>query len=427
MGHSLSKPTEGTVAADSQASPGKGKPHTRRWAAQRWLIDNVIAANGIDWDQPRSVYLNAPCGMEAAPDFAAIRASVKKFADCSPAFEAFARRRQAKAEAAEAAGQLVTARGNYFVAAIHWGAAQWPIEENNEANLAFNRSKRDCYAAYARLADHRVEAAWIPFGDKALPAWLHLPPGYAGGPVPAVVAVPGMDSFKEGLVSLYGDPFLSRGMAVLALDGPGQYESAVLGVPVSMENWLLAGPAVRDWLLQRPEIDPARIGIAGRSFGSFFATIIAASEPRFAACAVSAVCHEPGFHTIFEEASPTFKMRFMYMAGFSDEDAFDAFRKSLTWEDYAETIRMPYLCLAGEHDELSPLEHTFRLIDRLAGPKQLVIYQGSRHSIGGPAAQNGPHPPGLVADWMEARLSGTETASERWFVETSGKVVKTPL
>lgn len=404
-----------------------GKPHTRRWAAQRWLVDNVIAANGIDWDQPRSVYLNAPCGMEAAPDFAAIRAGVKKYADCSPAFEAFARRRQAKAEEAEAAGQLVTARGNYFFAAIHWGAAQWPIEENNDTNLAFNQRKRDCYAAYARLADHRVEAAWIPLGDKALPAWLHLPPGYAGGRIPAVVAIPGMDSFKEGLVSLYGDPFLTRGIAVLALDGPGQYESAVLGIPVSMENWLMAGQAVMEWLLGRPEIDPARIGLSGRSFGSFFATIMAAAEPRFAACAVSAVCHEPGFHTIFEEASPTFKMRFMYMAGFSDEDAFDEFRRTLTWEDYAETIGMPYLCLAGEHDELSPLEHTHRLIDRLAGPKQLVIYQGSRHSIGGPAAQNGPHPTGFIADWLEARLAGTEMASERWFVETGGKVAKTPL
>lgn len=405
-----------------------GKPHTRRWAAQRWLVDNVIAANGIDWDQPRSVYLNVPCGMEAAPDFATIRAQVKKFADCSPAFEAAARRRQGKAEAAESAGQNVTARNNYFFAAIHWGAAQWPIEENNAANLAFNRSKRECYAAYARLADHRVEAVHIPLGDKALPAWLHLPPDYSGGRIATVVAIPGMDSFKEGLVSLYGDPLLTRGMAVLALDGPGQYESAVLDIPVSMENWRAAGPAVMDWLVARPEVDPQRIGISGRSFGSFFGTILAASEPRFAACAVASVCHEPGFQTIFEEASPTFKMRFMYMAGFVDEDAFDDFRRTLTWEGDAERIAMPYLCLAGEHDDLSPLEHTERLIASLPGPKQLVIYQGSRHSVGGgPAAANGPHPASLTADWLAARFAGEPLASERCFVETNGKVVRTAL
>jgi dienelactone hydrolase len=404
-----------------------GKPHTRRWAAQRWLVDNVIQANGIDWDQPRSVYLNAPCGMEAAPDFAAIRAQVKKYADCSPAFESFARRRQAKAEAAEAAGQPVTARNNYFIAAIHWGAAQWPIEANDATNLAFNKSKRDCYAAYARLADHHVEPVWIPFEGRALPAWFHLPPGYQGGHIPTVVAIPGMDSFKEGLVALYGDPLLSRGLAVLALDGPGQYESAVLDIHVSMENWQAAGPAVVDWLAARTEVDPGRIGITGRSFGSFFGTILAASEPRFAACAVSAVCHEPGFHTIFEEASPTFKMRFMYMSGYADEDAFDDFRRTLTWEGHADKIHAPYLCMAGEHDELSPIENTFRLFDRLAGPKRLVIYQGSRHSIGGPAAANGPHPQSLAADWLAARFTGEPFESEKWFVETSGKVVRTPL
>ena len=47
-----------------------GEPQVRRWTEQRWLVDNVIRANGIDWDQPRSVYMNAACGFEASADFA---------------------------------------------------------------------------------------------------------------------------------------------------------------------------------------------------------------------------------------------------------------------------------------------------------------------------------------------------------------------
>lgn len=404
-----------------------GRPHTRRFAAQRWLIDNVIEANGIDWDQGRSSALNVPCGMEAAPDFTTIRGQVKKLADMSPAFEAMARKREAKAKAAEEDGHTVTARNNYFIAAIHWGAAQWPIDEANDANLAYNARKRECYASYARLADHRVEAAWIPLGDKALPAWLHLPPGYQGGRLPTVVALPGMDSFKECLVHLYGDPSLQRGMAVLALEGPGQYESPLLGIHVSQDKWKATGPAVFDWLAARAEVDPARVGVMGRSFGTFFGTLLAASEPRFRACAVSGPCHEPGFHTLFEEASPTFKTRFMFMSGYADEDAFDAFVRTLSWEGEPEKISAPYLCLAGEADELSPLQHTERLISELRGPKQFVIYEGSRHSIRGPAASNGPHPQSLMADWMAARLNGEPMASERWFVESSGKVAKTPI
>lgn len=406
---------------------GSRRAHTRRFAAQRWLIDNVIEANGIDWDQGRSNQLNVPCGMEAAPDFVAIRQQVKKLADFSPAFEAMGRKREAKAEAAEAAGHRVTARNNYFMAAVHYGAAQWPIDEASEENLAYNAKKRACYSAYARLADHRVEAAWVPLGDKALPGWLHLPPGYQGGRLPVVVAIPGMDSFKECLVHLYGDPYLQRGMAVLALEGPGQYESPLLGINVTMEGWRAAGPAVMDWLAGRSEADLERVGIVGRSFGSFFGTILAASEPRFRAVAVSATCHEPGFHTIFEEASPTFKQRFMFMSGYTDEDAFDAFVKTLSWEGAPEKIRAPYLSLSGAADELSPVEHTARLVSRLAGPRQMVVYQGSRHSIRGPAASNGPHPQSLIADWMEARLAGAPMESERWDVEANGRVNRTPL
>jgi dipeptidyl aminopeptidase/acylaminoacyl peptidase len=229
-------------------------------------------------------------------------------------------------------------------------------------------------------------------------------------------------------VALNGDRWLSRGLAVLALDGPGQYESPVLEIYFSMAAWIDTGKAVADWLAARAEIDPARIGIAGSSFGSFFGTIAAAHEPRLSAVAVAAVCHEPGFHTIFQEASPTFKMRFMYMSGITDEEEFDAFRESMTWEGHAERIRAPYLCVAGEADELSPLEHTERLMRALGGPKRLVVYQDSRHSVGNvPAANLGPFPATLAADWMAATLGGASFPSEQWYVEATGRIVKTAL
>lgn len=417
-------------AAAGQPVPVKtgGEPQTRRWTEQRWLVDNIIRANGIDWDQARSAYLNNPCGPEANADFAALRTRIQKWADISPAFEATAKRREAKARAAEEAGEPVTARDNYYMAAVHWGAAQWPIDENNAQNIAYNERKRDCFARYGKLADHPVEAAWIPFQGKALPAWFHLPYGYQGGRVPTVVVVPGMDSFKEVGVALYGDRYLSRGMAVLSIDGPGQYESPVLGITVSVPKWAEAGGAIVNWLAARREVDSERIGIAGTSFGSLFSTIAAAAEPRFRAVAVSATCLEPGCHTIFEEASPTFKKRFMYMAGFTDEAAFDDFRRTLTWEGHAEKISAPYLCVAGEADELCPMEYTQKMIAALKAPKNLVIYQDSRHSIGGvPSTNLGPTPTILVADWMAARLAGKKFPSEQWYVDGTGRITKTAI
>ena len=404
----------------------RGEPHVHRFEAQRWLIDNIIRANGIDWDQPRSLYIHAPCGMEANADFAGIRERVKKMADIGPTFAAVARRREAKANAAAQADRKVTARDNFFMAAVHWGAAQWPYDENDETNIAYNNKKRECYAKYAALADHHVEAVWVPFKDKAIPAWLHLPPGYSGGRLPVVISIPGMDSYKELQVALYGDRYLNRGMAVLAIDGPGQYEAPMIGLYFTMENWMATGPVLLDWIAGRPELDATRVGVSGTSFGSLFGTVLTANEPRVRACAVMSVCHEPGCHTIFQEASPTFKKRFMYMSGITDEAEFDEFRKKITWEGHADKIRVPYLCVAGEAEELSPLEHSERLMAALNGPKQMVVYQESRHSVGNvPAANLGPFPPILVADWLADRLAGKSFVSERWYVTGSGEINKT--
>jgi alpha-beta hydrolase superfamily lysophospholipase len=117
----------------------------------------------------------------------------------------------------------------------------------------------------------------------------------------------------------------------------------------------------------------------------------------------------------------------MYMSDYTDEAAFDEFCKTLTWEGHASNIRVPYLCVAGEADELSPLIYAEQLLATLKCPKQLVVYQDSRHSVGNvPSAYLGPHPQTLIADWMTARLAGKPFASETWRVESSGRIVKTP-
>jgi dipeptidyl aminopeptidase/acylaminoacyl peptidase len=243
-----------------------------------------------------------------------------------------------------------------------------------------------------------------------------------------VISISGMDGMKELCVAQYGDKLLERGLAVLAVDGPGQGECCLREIHTTATNWEEAGRAMVDWLAARPDVDAARIAVTGRSFGSFWATQVAGADPRIRACAVAAVCHEPGCHTLFNVASPTFKLRYMYMAGYTDEAEFDRFAQTLDPLPSAERIRCPYLALAGEEDQLSPIEHTYRLVDRIRAPKQLVVYQGDRHSLGGsPSAYRGPAPASVLADWVRDRLSGQAFASERWYVQTSGQAVKTPL
>ena len=147
----------------------RGEPHMKRFEDQRWVLNNIVRSNGIDWDQPRSIYISGPCGMEGQADIAVVRERVKKMADIAPAFEAVAVRREAKAKAAEEAGNKITARDNYFMSAVYWGAAQWPYDQNDEANVACSTEEaRELYEV--RSAGRPIKAAWIPFKDTALPA-----------------------------------------------------------------------------------------------------------------------------------------------------------------------------------------------------------------------------------------------------------------
>lgn len=406
-----------------------GEPVMRRFDEERWVLDNIIQANGVDWDQPHTIILLRACGLDIAGDMNALRQRVKKFADIAPAFEALARRRELLAKQAEAAGEKIPARDNYFFATQFWASAMWPIDEIDGTIKVYNTKKRENFTKYIEYADHHIEWAEIPYRGKTLPAVFHLPPGYQSGTkVPVVVIVPGMDGYKEKYVSLYADAWMQRGVAALCVEGPGYWEAPLRGIYVNVPGWAETGNEVVRWLMARPEIDADKIAMTGSSFGSFFSAVMMSDEPRYKACAITGTCYEPGCHALFDTASPTFKHRFMFMSGITDERQFDEFRKTIDWHGYAEKVRAPYLVAAGGSDELCQLEYTEQFVKALAGPKQLMIYADSRHGVGGvPSTYNGPDPRTYQAEWIMARLSGKPFASERWFVEPSGKVEKSPL
>jgi hypothetical protein len=68
------------------------------------------------------------------------------------------------------------------------------------------------------------------------------------------------------------------------------------------------------------------------------------------------------------------------------------------------------------------------MISKMSGPRALMVYADSRHSVGGvPSANLGPFAPTFTADWLVARLAGKPTVSERWFVDPTGRVNRSAL
>jgi pimeloyl-ACP methyl ester carboxylesterase len=236
-----------------------------------------------------------------------------------------------------------------------------------------------------------------------------------------------MDTFKEKLVWGYGDKMLERGFAALAIDGPGQSECLMRGVKVTADNFGDAGRACMAWIDTRKDIDHDRIGVFGRSFGSYAATVFSdAIADRLRGAVVGLPCYEPGFNKIFEEASPSYKNRFMFMAGYEDdEEGFDKFIQGFDLRTRVSNLRCPFMVLGGELDELAPIKHVFEVCKKVPGPVEIVVYQNERHAPGRlPSSQLGPHWYAMMADWLAARVRDRvpQTESRYRYITASGAV-----
>jgi cephalosporin-C deacetylase-like acetyl esterase len=392
----------------------------QRFAQQQWLVDKVIQTSGPDICWPMSSIALGSAGPDVAGDVVSIRANVKKYDDVSGEYAKIAVKREEMAKRAEDEGHLVTAGDNYYAASIFYGFAMFPIhEDDHETNIAYDAKKTECYDKFIKYSQRPVRKVEIPFERKSLPAILHLPTNRTGK-VPCVVDITGMDGFKEQQNPLCGEKLLARGMAVLALDIPGQGECLIRDIRCTADNVARAGKAAIDYLTKCPEIDANKIAASGISFGSFWVTMMAAYDNRFKAVAGRLFCHEPGFNTIFNVAQPAYKARFIWMAGYDKEEEFDKYAQTLTWKGQADKIKCPVLLIGGEFDELSPIGYTYDLYNEIKTPKKMVVYKGQTHSLHNAYVDAAT----LTADWISDRLEGKPMQSEIIYLDAMGRQTK---
>jgi fermentation-respiration switch protein FrsA (DUF1100 family) len=404
---------------------GDVERRSKRWLQQRWLMDTVVETIGIEWEQERLSHYARPAGPAAAGVFRAAGARMKKFSDAHREFAGAARRIEARAEHYAALGREIPARESYILAALLWAAARWPLYEIDARYHEYENHMVDCYDAFIARAPRPIERINIPFENSALSGLLHLPRTPAPGEkFPCVINIGGMDGCKENVVSMYGDPWLERGIAVLAMDGPGQGVCPSRGVFVTADNHGPAAVATLDWLEKHGAIDAGRIALRATSFGTNFSIHAAAAlGNRVTGLAQAFALHEPGCFSIFNAASPTFRMRFMLMSNVTDDDAFDKFAGGFDVRGAAAKITCPVLMIAGEDDELSPVEHTYDLYDRITAPKKLVVYEGAKHSLGGASSvAAGEHFGITTGEWIADRLNGVAPGpDENVLIDMYGK------
>jgi dienelactone hydrolase len=186
------------------------------------------------------------------------------------------------ADAALRSGDGVTARQGFLRASEYFRQAYYFLRSDldDERLQAAYRSHVEMFVSASLLMDHPAEQVHIPYEGTELKGYLFAP-DRSGVALPTLIFPCGYDSTAEaGWVNV--PPALQRGYNALVFEGPGQGEALFTQRLFFRPDFERVLTPVLDWLLDRPEVDRARVAIVGRSFAGYLAPRAAAFEDRLA-------------------------------------------------------------------------------------------------------------------------------------------------
>jgi 2,6-dihydroxypseudooxynicotine hydrolase len=266
------------------------------------------------------------------------------------------------------------------------------VDDPDQQRAAHDRAVA-CYRKAAPALSPPAELVRVPYAGTALPAYLRVP---GPGRNRVVIMVPGLDSTKEELQATAGY-FLARGLAILAVDGPGQGESEYeLAIEPAYERVVTAAA---DYLAGRDDIDDGTgFGLFGVSLGGYFAARGAAYERRITATVALAGPYR--FDQDWDDLPPQTRATFQHRSGAGSEQEARAKAARLTLEDAATLITRPLLVVGGGRDRIVPVRHQERLAEEAPGA-ELVIYPDGSHGVTNHAYESRSR----LADWLAAHLN----------------------
>ena len=265
-------------------------------------------------------------------------------------------------------------------------------DDLDQARAAHGKSI-ECHTLALPHLDPPGQRVAIPYRGKTLYGVLRKPRGTARPPV--MIMIVGLDSTKEELGSNQA-PFLRRGVATLAFDGPGQGEG---GRDFMIEpEYEHPVAAIADFIETRPDLDARRIGLWGVSLGGYYAPRAAAFERRIKACI--GISGPFCFADAWDAFPPMSKAAFRARSGAKDMTEAGGIAKRLTLEGVARNITCPLSGLTGDGDKVIPPASTARIAAEAGGECEYLVVENGGHN----ANKRRYAYDGLTADWMARHL-----------------------
>ncbi len=213
------------------------------------------------------------------------------------------------------AGRFDSASGTYLRAATYLSLAVNSAPD--DTRLAMFRQHRTAWDGFIDTTVYSAERVGIPYSGMELPGYL-IRPSDDEEPRPTLILNNGSDG-SHG--SMWGDGAhgaLARGYNVLFFDGPGQQSMLFeQGLPFR-HDWEKVITPVVDFLLDRPDVDPAKIAVYGISQGGYWVPRALAFEHRLAAAIVDPAVTDVAASWLSHLPAPLRKL-----ADEGNRDAFD--------------------------------------------------------------------------------------------------------
>jgi Esterase FrsA-like len=244
----------------------------------RWSHGLLIGLNMAPWGGAEIGEVNR-IGLRLKPCVGDDNAWFREWAREACTVEARGRERIAEGHATSGAQYLQRASAYYHVGERF---LQPKSKDGLDAYMRGVHCLRDAAKYFKRP---RMEHVEIPYEGTSLPAiYVHAESMNRAGKVPAVVFFDGLDVTKEIQYLKGVADLVSRGIACLIVDGPGNGESIRFrDLYLRHDTEHYATPAW-ECLAARPEVDSKRIGIMAISLGGYYAPRAAAFEQRYACC-----------------------------------------------------------------------------------------------------------------------------------------------
>jgi len=258
--------------------------------------------------------------------------------------------------------------------------------------------------------------SWRVADGTEIEGWVVKPVGFQPGKkYPMVLKIHGGPYGAYG--STYFDTFhilSGAGMFVLYTNPRGstgyghQYQWATRGAwgEVDSEDYLKGVDAA---LAKYPEIDPARLGVSGGSYGGYMTNWLTATTDRFAAAVTSrSIVNWEGWYGSSDAQGLT---DYAFLG--TPWEQRDTYRR-LSPISYVEHVTAPTLIIEGENDYRTPMgegEQWFMSLKQRRVPVELVRYPRSSHGL----SRTGE--PWLLVD----RLERIRSWFVHWLIEQPGR------